>query len=157
MNSQRVPWWMYVVAASYLAFFAFIPYLVIWGPSDVEGLDAVFEGEGMRAVSVDPDSPLGRAGLVADDLVLSVSGRPVRKAQDWRAVNANLAVGRSLDWEVLRGEERLRVQITPEPATWENRLAHSYVSYSIQKLIGFALGFFIAFRRPGDPVARLGA
>ncbi len=157
MNSQRAPWWMCVVAASYLAFFAFIPYLVIWGPSDVEGLDAVFEGEGMRVVSVEADSSLGRAGLEAGDRVLSVSGRPVLKAQDWSAVNANLEVGRPLDWQVQRGEKRLLVQITPGEATWANRLAHEYLGYSTLKLIGFALGFFIAFRRPADPVAKLGA
>ena len=30
-RSRRAPWWLYVVATSYVALFTLIPYLVIWG------------------------------------------------------------------------------------------------------------------------------
>ena len=156
MSRQRPQWWMYVVAASYLALIAFIPYLLIWGPSDIDGLQAVFEQGAMRIRVVEPETPLAKAGLRAGDLVLTVDGLPIRSTHDWTAVQVNMEVERRQTWQVLRGEERFGLQFIPQRATWENRLAHGYVVY-LSLLACFLLGLFIGFRRPGDPAARIGS
>ena len=46
MKSPRAPWWMYVIAASFIGLQAFIPYLYIWGPADIQDLQARFEAYG---------------------------------------------------------------------------------------------------------------
>jgi hypothetical protein len=156
-RSRGAPWWMYVVAASYVALLALIPYLVIWGPADLLGVTADYADGTMLIRAVDPDSLLARSGLRAADRVVAIDGHPMRHIGDWTVVNANLEVGRAQKWEIRRGEERLTLEVTPERANWRNRLAGGYVSYSGLALISFAVGLFVAFRRPYDPAARIGA
>jgi hypothetical protein len=148
---------MYVVAASYIALFALIPYLVIWGPADLLGLRADYEDGTMLIRAVDPGSLPARAGVRPGDRVVEIDGRPMRRIRDWTVFNANLEVGRAQRWEILRDQERLVLEVTPERANWRNRVAGGYVSYSGLALISFAVGLFVAFRRPGDPTARVGA
>jgi hypothetical protein len=148
---------MYVVGASYVALLALIPYLVIWGPADLLGLTADFEDGTMLLETVDPGSLLARSGARPGDRVLAIDGRPMRRMRDWTIFNANLEVGRAQRWEILRNQERLEVEVTPERADWRNRVAGGYVSYSGLAFISFAVGLFVAFRRPDDPTARVGA
>ena len=154
---HQAPWWMFAVAASYIALLALIPYLVIWGPADLDGLSASFENGAMFVRVVEPETPPARAGLQVGDRVLAIDGRSLRSTHDWAAVPANMEVGRLQRWEVLRGDARLEVEITPARGTWQHRLAWGYISYTLLALSGFAVGLFIGFRRPRDPVARMGA
>lgn len=148
---------MYVVAAAYMALFALVPYLVIWGPADLLGLSFEFR-EGMLVFrAVDPDSLPGKAGVRAGDRLLSVDDRLIRRGRDWTALQNNLQVGTVQHWVVLRGEEQLQFEITPVRADWRNRVAGGYVSYTPIALINFVVGLFVAFRRPQDLVARVGA
>ncbi len=120
---------MYVIAASYVALFALIPYLVIWGPADLLGLAAALEDGTMLVRAAEPDSLTARAGVRAGDRVVAIDGRPMRRIGDWTAVNANLEVGKAQRWEILRDQERLELEVTPERANWRNRLAGGYISY----------------------------
>jgi regulator of sigma E protease len=63
-------------------------------------------------------SPAKRAGLEQDDLVLAVNGVAVRAAE---GINASLRQGggEPLGLSVLRGGERLELQVTPEQRTRE--------------------------------------
>lgn len=157
MHSARPPWWMFLVAASFVGLLALIPYLVIWGPADPEGLNATFERGLMQIRAVAPNTPLAEAGLKVGDQVLMVGGQPVHNTNDWAAVLANLQVGRVQVWSILRNEKRLDIEVVPDRATWQNRLAYGYVLYVGLTISYFVLGFFVAFRRPGDIVARIGA
>lgn len=154
---QRAPWWMVIVAASFLGLHVFIPYLVIWGPADPEGLQATFEFGAMRIRAVASNSPFTEAGLQAGDRVLTLSGQPVRNSHDWAAVLANQEVGRPQSWKILRGEKSLEIEMIPKRATWQNRLANGYLGYIGLALSCLGVGLLIAFRRPGDVVARIGA
>jgi len=156
-SALRPPWWMIVAAVSYALQLAFIPYLVIWGPADLLGLKTDYESTGMVLRSVPPDSLPAKAGMKTGDRVIAINGRPMRSTQDWHSVNANLEVGRVQRWDILRDQERLSFEITPVRATWRNRLAAGYVSYSALTVCCFAVGLFMAFRRPHDPAARIGA
>jgi serine/threonine-protein kinase len=111
----------------------------------------------MLVLSVEPDSLLARAGLRAGDKVVAIDSRPIRGTRDWGAVLANLEVDRVQRWKILRNEESIKLEIKPEQATWRNRLRAGYISYSALALCSFAVGLLIAFRRPRDPAARIGA
>ena len=155
MSRQRPTWWMYVVAASFLALIAFFYYMLIWGPGDLRGLHAVFEQGAMRVRVATPDTPYAKAGLRAGDLVHSVDGLPVRNAYDWVTVQANIEVGRPQKWLISRGGQQLELYFTNERATWQNRLAHGYLIL-VGLIFGcFLLGILIGFRRPGDTAARI--
>jgi len=156
-RQRRPPWWMFLVAASYAALLALIPYIVIWGPADLLGLHASFENDRMLVLSVAPDSLPGMAGLRSGDQVAAIDGRPIRSTQDWSVTNANLEVGKTQLWQIVHNGKRTDLEVTPERASWRNRLSAGYVSYSALAVCSFAVGLFIAFRRPHDPAARMGA
>ena len=151
------PWWMFVVAASYVALLSLIPYIVIWGPADPLGLRASFENGSLSVHSVAADSPFARGGLRAGDQVAAIDSRPIRDTQDWGAVNANLEVGRVQRWEIRRSDELIELGIRTERATWKNRLSAGYITFSALAVCCFAVGLFMAFRRPHDTTARIGA
>src|SRR5262245_10694655 len=121
MTSQRPPWWMYVVAASYLCIHLIQGYLFFWGPANPVGLEAVFESGAMRVRSVESETPFARAGLLAGDHLLRVSGLPIQSPRDWAAALANVRVGRPDSWEVLRSGDRIELAVTFERATLEKR------------------------------------
>src|SRR5262245_19818263 len=135
VNPRKVPWWMYVVAAAYVALFALVPYLVIWGPADLLGLSLEFRDGTTIFRAVDPDSLHGKAGVRAGDRLLSVDDRLIRSGRDWAALQNNLRVGTVQRWAVVRGEEQLQFEITPVRADWRNRVAGGYVSYTPIALI----------------------
>ena len=148
---------MFGVAASYAALLALIPYIVILGPADLLGLSASFQDGRMVLRSVTAATLPAKAGLRAGDQVVAIDGRPIRSTQDWVVTNANLELDRAQHWEILRNEELIELEIKPERANWRNRLSAGYISYSALALCSFAVGLFMAFRRPHDPAARIGA
>lgn len=147
-------WWMYVIAASFLAMHVFWAYLSILGPMDdgLDEVDPVFERGTMRVRAVADGSPLASAGLRIGDRVLTIDGFPIREARDWKLALDNLQVGPTR-WEVLRGQERLAVDVTV------GRKTHLWRTLSFGSLwfILFSLGLFIGFRRPNDSVALIAA
>jgi tRNA A-37 threonylcarbamoyl transferase component Bud32 len=157
MSRQRPTWWMYVVAASFLALITFFYYMLIWGPGDLRGLHAVFEHGAMRVRVMRPDTPFAEAGLRAGDLILWVDGLPVRNAYDWTTVQANIVVGRPQEWLISRDGQQLALYFTHQRATWQNRLAHAYLIHVGLVFGCFLLGILIGFRRPGDTAARIGS
>src|SRR5438552_7820774 len=157
-ESRHAPWWMYLVAASFAVMVVPIAsYLMIWGTADVDGLQASFEDGSMRVNAVEADSQLANAGLAAGDRVLAIDSLPLHNARDWHIVQANADVGRPQRWQLLRGTERVELQIQPQRATLENRLEHAFIGNYVMVLGCFILGLLIAFQRPSDPVAIMGA
>src|SRR5262252_1055384 len=132
----RAPWWMYLVAASFAMLLA-IPFLTFWGPADVDGLQASFEDGSMRLNAVEPGSYLANAGLVAGDRVLAIDNLPLRNTRDLEIVQANAEVDRPQHWQLLRGAERLELQIPPQRATVKNRLDHAFIGFSLTAMACF--------------------
>src|SRR5262249_8498398 len=87
-KSRRAPGWMYLAAASFAVLQA-VPALTIWGPADVDGLQASFEDGSMRLNAVTAGSYLANAGLLAGDRVLSIDDLPLRNTRDLEIVQAN--------------------------------------------------------------------
>ncbi len=148
---------MLLLGLSFAGLHVLVSYLTFRGPADLDRLDARFAGQAVQVRSLEADSPFARAGLRAGDQVLAVGGQPLRSARDWTVALANRAVGETQVWVVARGGQRLELPFVAERATLANRLWHGYLIYTAMALGCFLLGLLILLRKPGDPVARLGA
>ena len=68
---------------------------------------------GVLIVGVEPDSPAAKAVLVEGDLIIELDGKPVRNIDDLQRVLTEEHVGVSVPIVILRGTEKLTVEITP--------------------------------------------
>jgi hypothetical protein len=156
-SPPRPTWWMCLVAASYVATFGLIVYLLAYGPAELGGFSTDFAGGTMRILSVSAGSPESRGGLRGGDRVVSIDDRPIRTLHDWVAATANVQVGRPVRWLVARGEERVPLEIYPLAAGLRSRVGEGYIQYTTLLISAMGLGLLIAWKRPGDAVGRLGA
>jgi serine/threonine-protein kinase len=148
---------MYIVAVSYLASVALYFYQVFGGPHIMPGFEGRFTSGGMAVLSVHPNSPEARAGLKEGDRVLAVDGQVIRNVRDWEAIRANTEVGRPQRWQISRASERLEMTLTLPRPSWSEQLPGYALPLYAFMLTSLVLGLVIAFRRPYDPLARMGA
>src|SRR5690242_16780943 len=107
--SRRAPWWMYLLAASFLGTAAVAVYLEFGGP-EYPGINFVPSTSGFAiADSVTPGSPAARAGVEPGDRLLALNGEPVRNGIDWAYVLSGVESGRPLRLEIERGGVRRQV------------------------------------------------
>ncbi len=154
---QPVPWWGYLLAVSFLAVQVLTVYLIVWGPSDLAGLDAFFSDGTMHVEGVASGTILFEAGLRPGDRVVAINGRGIRGTRDWSAANSNRGLGLRETWAVSRDGQPFEIEVTPREADWDNRLANGYAEYAIRAFGCFFLGLLILFLRPQDSIARVGA
>jgi S1-C subfamily serine protease len=67
----------------------------------------------VEIVEVVTGSPAERAGLRAEDLILSLGGSPVERVDDVQRLMTSDAIGRPLAVEVLRGDRWLELELKP--------------------------------------------
>lgn len=160
MPSRRAPWWMYLVAASYVGLVALYFYQLFGGPPLLPGFEGRFTSGGMAVLSVHPGSPEARAGLEEGDRVLAVNEQVIRNVHDWEAIRANTEIGRPERWQIARANQRLELTVAVPRLAWRERLSRVAVlglPFFVFILTSLVLGLVVAFRRPYDPVARIGA
>ncbi|MBV8818932.1 MAG: serine protease [Acidobacteriaceae bacterium] len=73
---------------------------------------AITQKTGLIALSVEPDAPAGKAGIVIGDVLLTLNGNAVGDTDDLQAVLGPEFVGKTVDCTILRGGARANVQIT---------------------------------------------
>jgi S1-C subfamily serine protease len=73
--------------------------------------DAV-DASGAYVGSVRPDSPAARAGVVPGDVVVELSGAPVRNAADLERIAAQRKPGQPTSITLQRGSERITLILT---------------------------------------------
>ncbi len=156
MSSSRAPWWMYVVAASFLGFAALQIYTAAWGPGPI-GMFLDYSSGSLVAKSVVPNGAGERAGLRAGDRIVAADGMPIRRYRDWEVASANFEIGRPTRLEIERGGQRTELAVilgrrSPRDWTWE-----VWPLFVGAKSLMLVLALVVAFRRPGDPIARIGA
>ena len=66
---------------------------------------------GLMTVSVDPNAPAGKAGLLIGDVLLELGGEPVHRPESVRSLLAD-AVGKALPARILRGGALMNLEIT---------------------------------------------
>jgi eukaryotic-like serine/threonine-protein kinase len=156
-KGRRPPGWMYLLLASFAAMHVLILYESIWGTVDVRESHTAFEDGGMRLQMVEGGSDLALAGLAAGDRVIAIDGRPVRNPRDWNIAQANRDPSLPQHWEILRGAERLELNLNPARTPFLNQFRRGEIGYIGTGITCFLLGLLMAFQRPSDPVARMGA
>jgi serine/threonine protein kinase len=158
-SRRRAPWWMYIVAASFLGFVAIYPYRVVVGTLHGAGFEGGFRSGAMVAFAPHPNSAEARAGLEEGDRVLAVNGADIHDVRDWEAVLANTEVGQQQRWEISRAGKRLELTVQVPKPTWADisPFLGLTMANNLFILISLVLGLLVAFRRPHDPVARMGA
>jgi len=155
MKRRHVPWWLYVVAASFCGYFALIVYVDFWGPTRV-GIYAEYRDGRMLLRDVLPNSAGGRAGLQPDDRVVSVEGQRIRGGRDWVQVASNFEAGKPRRFEIERANKNLEVVVTLErrPLQWPDPTS---LTLYAGRVICLLLAFVVAFSRSHDSVALLGS
>jgi S1-C subfamily serine protease len=68
---------------------------------------------GVFVVSIEPNSPAQRAGLLEGDLIVAFDGQPVAAIDDLHRMLTDKQVGVEAELVVLRGTERLVLRLTP--------------------------------------------
>ena len=69
MPASRPPWWFYILAVSFLGFFALQLYVYMWGTEEI-GFDPDYSTGFMIVQRVYPTTASARAGLLAGDRIV---------------------------------------------------------------------------------------
>jgi S1-C subfamily serine protease len=72
---------------------------------------------GVLIVGIEPESPAARAGLAEGDLVVELDNRPIRNIDDLQRLLTDEHVGVTIPIVVLRGTEKLTIDVTPAEST----------------------------------------
>ncbi len=158
-----------LVAAAFFEYWLLLVYCDLARPAPLglrlssnDGVVRLRRGSGgqVRVEAVAPDSPAARAGIRGGDQIDRADARQIRGRLDWMATETNLAFGRPLELTLIRGGAPLRTSITPAPSTWrEWRDEHGPDLLAVRGLllISLIVAFVVAWRRPADTTALLGA
>jgi len=109
LPASRAPWWLYVIAASFLGYFALQIYVDVWGPERVRFVEDDRRGS-ITVLRVTPDRPGARAG----DRILSVDGVPIRSDKGyfrWISVAANFEPGRPIPMQIQREGKQIELNL----------------------------------------------
>jgi phosphoserine phosphatase RsbU/P len=158
MSSRRAPWWMYVVAASFLAYFLLLVYSDFWGPQ-MTGMLTDFNNGRKTVRAVLPDSPAARAGLEPGDHVVSADGRIIRTLSDWTVVRVNLEEGRPVPLTIEREGREFQTEMTLMQSSWSDWTSREGIvllKVRLAQLITLILAIVIAFSRPYELINRVG-
>jgi len=159
MSRRRAPWWIYIIAASLLGNFALSIYLYLWGPEPPFS-QLNFKREALVVEEVLPNSAGDRAGIQVGDRVLSIDGRRVSSLGDWDAIRINFEVGKAYRLQFERDEKQFERVMTLQRRSWSQQrqfIRIRVVLDRVSALLTLFVAFLIAFARPYDWVARIGA
>lgn len=145
-NHKSVYKRMLVVIAGPL-FNVVLAVLIFWGLYTLYGVyeyDALIGG-------VEENTPAQRAGLMAQDRILSVDGHAIKTWTDMSLLIKE-GGGKEVELRIKRGDEILTFRITPEKATTKNFFGEDVERYLIGvaaagETINTELGFFAAFNQ----------
>jgi len=157
MPRTRAPWWMYLIAASFLAFLLLFAYVMFWGP-ELLGIRVDYPEGAVQVRAVLPGSPAMGAGLQPGDLIVAVNGQVIVGRFDFSSAEQNFEIARPLHLRVKRGSELLEklVVLGRRQVLWSAEELGNFVILGAFVLM-LLLAFLIAFQRPHDTVARVAA
>ncbi len=159
MPFSRAPWWMYIVAASLLGNFALNVYVYLGGPEPPFS-QYTFARAALVVEEVLPNSAGDRAGLQVGDRVLAIDGRRVLGLGQWDLIRINFEVGKPYRLQVERDGKPLERVMTLQRRSWSQQAQYQRISFVLNTasaLLTLLVAFLVAFTRPYDWVARIGA
>ena len=147
---------MYVVACSYVAYLCVAAYLTFWGPEWV-GVTVIQDRDRVLVRTVLDNSPASRGGLRAGDQIVACKGHNIRSAADWYTVVFNVHAFDNLRIDLIRDGGRLKSTLLIPRRTWRSPNAIDAYGFLFMQIAYLAVAFVIAFVRPFNLQARLGA
>src|SRR4029077_15656080 len=105
---------------------------------------------------VEPGSIGERSGILPGDRIVKANGMPIRRRVNWDVAGMTFDVARPLPLVIEREGKRIELSVTLEPRTSLPLRAEFYL-LAATDLLALVLALVIAFRRPHDLVARVGA
>src|SRR5437667_857169 len=158
MLRRRAPWLAIAAGGPFLGYFLLLVYCDVRRP-EPPGMLAEFSRDALVVRATGPGSPAARAGLRPGDRIVSWSGRPIVD-RDWMVIDANVELGRPMPLDVERGSARLATPLTLGRESWtfwQSQSGVMLLTVRTVQLVTLGFAFLIAFRKPLDPIARMGA
>lgn len=153
----RQSWWMALLALVFLADVLLRGWCRLFGP-DGRSFTLHEHGRGLEVVDVIPGGPAALAGLRTGDVVLALDGVPLHRLSQLEVIRPNLEAGRTYRVEFERGGRvtSADLEMTRHQPAWDWGSAVLAV-YLAGEVLMAALACLIAFKRPRDTLARVGA
>jgi hypothetical protein len=148
-----------VLAVAFLGYWALLAYCDVWRPSPL-GMRLRASADRVLVDDVVSGGPAQRAGLRAGDHLVSSDGHPIGSRLDWMTVEANVAIGRTIQLSVDRGGAVVSAAVTPELASWLSwRSQHGPALLVVRsmQLVTLLVALLVAMKRPRDPTALVGS
>ncbi len=152
---------MYIIAASFLGLFVLRIYVLSPFYPGPGPLGIYFDERSSPVIveRVEPGSIAERAGLRAGDRIVSANGIDMSLSWrlKWNMASMNFEVGRPLRLDIEREGRRIELSMIPERRSQTAFRLPIVSLLAGADLLTLVLAFVIAFRRPNDLVARIGA
>jgi serine/threonine-protein kinase len=154
MSPSRIPWWIWLIAASFIAcFLVGFVYLPLKLP-EATGINPNFRDNGVA--SVKPGSPGDAAGVKQGDRIVSVDGRAVNSPIEVVGALSNTVFDHPVSIVVLRGTQEVHSQLILDQTLTNARTSQETLGWWVEvaaSLIQLLVGLLVLFKRPRDLTA----
>ncbi|MDR3748887.1 MAG: SpoIIE family protein phosphatase [Acidobacteriota bacterium] len=154
MSSARIPWWIWLIAASsvvcFLAGFVYLPLKL----PEATGVNLSFRDN--RVASVTPGSPGDTAGFKQGDRIVNIDGRVVQNIFEVGSALGNTRFDHPVSIVVLRGRQEVPLQLTLNhklTQRWGSKESLGWWVEVAVSLIQLLVGLLVLFKRPRDLTA----
>jgi len=154
MSSSRIPWWIWLIAASFIACFVVGFLHLPFRLPEATGFTLIFREN--RVASVTPGSPAEAAGVKQDDRIISVDGRAVQNIVELGGALSSTVFDHPVSIVVLRGGQEVRLHLTLNRKLTEAWTSKEYLGWWVEfgvSLIQLLVGLLVLFKRPRDLTA----
>jgi serine/threonine-protein kinase len=154
MSSSRTPWWLWLVAASFVACFVMgFLYLPLELPEST-GISLDFRG--VRITNVVPGRPGEQAGFKRGDEIVNVGGRAVHNGLELTSAMSKATFDHPISIVALRDGKEVHLRLTLQRTLlrgWNsNEILGFWVEFAVS-LIQLMVGLVVLFKRPRDLTA----
>jgi hypothetical protein len=154
MSSARIPWWIWLVVASFIAcFLVGFVYLPLKLPEDT-GIKFSFRDG--QVATVTPGSSGDIAGVKARDRIVNVNGRVVHTPVEVATALANTNFDRPVPIMVSRGSQDIPLRLALNRKLMQAWTSSEYLGWWVEfavTLIQLLVGLLVLFKRPRDLTA----
>jgi eukaryotic-like serine/threonine-protein kinase len=154
MSSARIPWWVWLVAASFIACFVVGFCYLPFNLPQANGLSINFPDNHVAGVT--PGSPGDAAGFKRGDAIVDIDGRAVRNVSEVTSAFCNTAFDHPVPVVVMRGNQQVRLQLSLNKTVAQAWTPEEYLGWWVElgvSLIQLLVGLLVLFKRPRDLTA----
>ena len=159
MRAPHARVWLAAIAATFLAYSSLLLYCDIDHP-EYPGFHVEPQGDRLAITELSAGSPADRAGLAVGDVLVAIDGHKISDRLDLEVRDENLEFNRPRDFEVERKGQLQHFAVTVGRATpddWRTSERLKLLGVRGMMLVTLLLGIVVAWSRPTDCVALLGA